>query len=625
MNIKTLLAFSIAIVVFVFADAYCCPGVCYSWQEKVEEENLFMHSDSSKINKVVYTDEKGFIAFDKEGNELFQIFSYDNGPDYTSDGLFRIVKKGKIGYTDELGNIVINPQFNAALPFQNGMAAFCDGCNESSNGEHKIWEEGNWGFINKKGEIAIPAKYDRIVSEFEKGVASVEYSDRVFTINKAGSEIRMDNIKFNEWIDLLGVTAKLICKLFFGDSLNVNATWLSNDKFVFSAIDNLEYLRIDIITAENRKLLEYDIIPWQNFAVKPGSNFLISLEEVCTVTDYAVIYSIFNPGEKVKGDVQIIEKFNALFSTVVEKDINNLLQNEEFFYPENVEFISKKVYPYYADLQIALPGTIIPDDSEWVNSCKGKIIHLQLIPDIGSIKQRWIKTMDKPTDTYYTSVEDDLLNYFNDALNAVYNSPSEKNVIFDRTMEKVRQLFSAANSYVNFLYDKYEERLRRWLFIDEPPPVDSSSETIFNDYQPKHTPDTVLDFMPSIVEEIDKLPAAELENYSRLLQLLKYFQKRAEENPGHWEDGNMVLGAQPREYQPTIDELLASVVGDRLAQIIKNNTEQDIITLLKKDNFTTHEVKYTKFTFIHVDVMGSGRFFYVLSIESKNLNLIKTD
>ena len=42
----------------------------------------------------------------------YAAFQYDNGDDYVSEGLYRIVdRKGRIGYADETGKTVIRPRF----------------------------------------------------------------------------------------------------------------------------------------------------------------------------------------------------------------------------------------------------------------------------------------------------------------------------------------------------------------------------------------------------------------------------------------------------------------------------------------------------------------------------------
>src|SRR5690242_11150784 len=57
-------------------------------------------TDTFRTYAVVLLPQNGFVAIDRKENMLYSIFRFDNGPDYVEDGLFRIVKDGKIGYAD---------------------------------------------------------------------------------------------------------------------------------------------------------------------------------------------------------------------------------------------------------------------------------------------------------------------------------------------------------------------------------------------------------------------------------------------------------------------------------------------------------------------------------------------
>lgn len=57
----------------------------------------------------------------------YGVFQCDNGNDYVSEGLYRIVdKRGRIGYADESGRTVIKPRFAFGFPFENGKAKVTD-------------------------------------------------------------------------------------------------------------------------------------------------------------------------------------------------------------------------------------------------------------------------------------------------------------------------------------------------------------------------------------------------------------------------------------------------------------------------------------------------------------------
>ena len=86
----------------------------------------------------------------------YAAFRYDNGDDYISEGLYRIVdRKGRIGYADESGRTVIKPRFAFGYPFEGGRAKVTDSGKRKavagSGGEYGYWESGEWYYIDKDG------------------------------------------------------------------------------------------------------------------------------------------------------------------------------------------------------------------------------------------------------------------------------------------------------------------------------------------------------------------------------------------------------------------------------------------------------------------------------------------
>jgi hypothetical protein len=114
---------------------------------------LFCFTEKFDNFAIVSTYHDGIIGIDRNEKILFNVYVFDNGPDYPSNGLFRIIKNGKIGYADERGNVVIEPQFDCAYPFRKGKAKVGKGCGKQTDGEHSWWTGGNWFTINKKGRI----------------------------------------------------------------------------------------------------------------------------------------------------------------------------------------------------------------------------------------------------------------------------------------------------------------------------------------------------------------------------------------------------------------------------------------------------------------------------------------
>lgn len=109
-------------------------------------------TDTFRIWAAVAIAHRGFVAIDRDERILYDIFNYDNGPDYIADGLFRILRDGTFGYADGgTGEIVIEPQYECAWPFENGVAKVSLHCTKKPVGEIVLWDSDAWFLIDKHG------------------------------------------------------------------------------------------------------------------------------------------------------------------------------------------------------------------------------------------------------------------------------------------------------------------------------------------------------------------------------------------------------------------------------------------------------------------------------------------
>jgi hypothetical protein len=90
-------------------------------------------------------------AIDQEQNRLFELYWYDNGPDYVSEELFRMKRNGKIGYAKPNGEIAIKAQFACASSFEDGRAKVSLDCERKKVGEYTEMQSDAWFYINKSG------------------------------------------------------------------------------------------------------------------------------------------------------------------------------------------------------------------------------------------------------------------------------------------------------------------------------------------------------------------------------------------------------------------------------------------------------------------------------------------
>lgn len=131
-------------------------------------------------------DANGWAYIDRQGAILIRPFVLDNGPDYFSEDLARFVEGGKIGFFDRGARVVIQPRFDFALPFSEGLAVVCYGCAETADGEHRRRTGGKWGYIDRSGRIAIPARYEA-AEPFANRKARVRMAGKWRAIRRDGS------------------------------------------------------------------------------------------------------------------------------------------------------------------------------------------------------------------------------------------------------------------------------------------------------------------------------------------------------------------------------------------------------------------------------------------------------
>ena len=120
----------------------------------------------------------GFV--DKKGR--FVVNPQFDGASRFSQGLAAVVSGRRVGYIDEEGKFVINPQFDDGSPFEEGLAVVRSGS--------------KWGYIDTKGKLVINPQFDQATG-FSEGLACVQIGDRTGFIDKTGKLVinpQFDNL-----------------------------------------------------------------------------------------------------------------------------------------------------------------------------------------------------------------------------------------------------------------------------------------------------------------------------------------------------------------------------------------------------------------------------------------------
>jgi hypothetical protein len=131
--------------------------------------------------------------FDNTGKKLATpLIDYGPKSNSFSEGLVAVGTKGKFGYVDKTGKIVIAASFEDAEDFSEGLAPVrmpvdLSWCLEDDSGS-RVGSTKKRGYIDKSGRIVIPAHFE-YAGPFMEGLAGVSNCSKSGFIDKTGKLI----------------------------------------------------------------------------------------------------------------------------------------------------------------------------------------------------------------------------------------------------------------------------------------------------------------------------------------------------------------------------------------------------------------------------------------------------
>lgn len=141
-------------LLIVFVLLFCTIPTLVAKDITTYHKNAFGEVSYNRFGLASIATEEGWVVINKKKKVLHKVFIYDNGPDYVSEGMYRIIENGKMGFANEKGKVVIPPKYDFVWPFERGTAKFCNGCTFQKDGEHtKIIEnQAVVGYVNRTGK-----------------------------------------------------------------------------------------------------------------------------------------------------------------------------------------------------------------------------------------------------------------------------------------------------------------------------------------------------------------------------------------------------------------------------------------------------------------------------------------
>ncbi len=116
-------------------------------------------------NKWGYINKKGVLVIPYKFEDAY----------WFSDGISMVEINQKYGFINKSGDWVISPKFYSAGNFHDGLSVIAINAKFTKN-----------GYINKKGILVIPAKFNNNANSFHEGLAAVEIKNKWGYINKKG-------------------------------------------------------------------------------------------------------------------------------------------------------------------------------------------------------------------------------------------------------------------------------------------------------------------------------------------------------------------------------------------------------------------------------------------------------
>lgn len=110
---------------------------------------------------------------------------YDFVSDF-SEGLAAVSINKKLGYINNQGKVIIQPQYE--LPFPNAYSDF-------NEGMALVKTNNKWVFIDKNNNSYSKVKFNTVLAPFNRGMALVATDEKIGYVNKQGEFIWSRDIK----------------------------------------------------------------------------------------------------------------------------------------------------------------------------------------------------------------------------------------------------------------------------------------------------------------------------------------------------------------------------------------------------------------------------------------------
>ena len=180
----------------------------YLWADDFSEELAAVQDVKTK--KFGFINQKGKVIIRFMYDEAYSFGRYKQGKGgfpqlalvnigNTEEYRFKLFTQGKWGLIDKKGRVVLPIKYGHIFPLKEGMACIFDGI-FAIDKKASVDVQGKYGFINDTGVIMIVPIYDKVDPAFVNGVIKVNKDGEEFKINKKGERIDQIPLEDNDII-----------------------------------------------------------------------------------------------------------------------------------------------------------------------------------------------------------------------------------------------------------------------------------------------------------------------------------------------------------------------------------------------------------------------------------------
>jgi len=328
------------------------------------------------------------------------------------------------------------------------------------------------------------------------------------------------------WVKIIAMAVRLMQEPAFEKDFRVHASWSSVDKLFLGSKLNNSVLNIDIyLSGSEEKVKSYVFIPWEDYYDKlteiDDMYIPAMLNGIYTVTPYAIIYVVGGNPIAAQGKEDILGIFESRFGDLIGFEYCNAVaaKNDGITLPGQLQVISISERRYFVDINAAVPGSKPVDPGKLRETFPGKMIYLEMTPDLGAVRKQWIKGSEPDFIPYFDNTKHELERTLPDTVKkyetefsiAADEKKSSKNKDQSVSINKITKQDSK-KAQKNEKKDKTEAGIESDRKTDDmveitPEDITFPTDEPFSDYIPKETPDDVLDYMPDLSDEIARKPA----------------------------------------------------------------------------------------------------------------------